>query len=58
MFSIKSVFYGKAIKIENQLKKFYSFVQIDMLLTVHSTARHNIHLQFDISVNGLEIRAV
>jgi hypothetical protein len=32
--------------------------QLVLFLTVRSTARHAIHLQFDISANALEIKAV
>jgi hypothetical protein len=55
IFLIKSVIYVKVTNVENKLEKFDSFVQPKALLTVQSTARHAIHLQFDISTNALEI---
>jgi hypothetical protein len=43
IFQIKFALYGKVIKIENELEKLDSFEQYDVLLTVQSTAHHNIH---------------
>jgi hypothetical protein len=44
-------------KTETQLETFVSFVQPNML-TVRSTARHTIHLQFNVSPTAFLIRAV
>jgi hypothetical protein len=45
------------VKVKSPLGKFDSFVKLDVL-TVRSTARHTLHLQFNISANAFEIRAV
>jgi hypothetical protein len=55
-FPIKTNLYGEVIKVE-YLEKLDSLVQRDVL-TVRSTARNAYHLQFDISANALEARAV
>jgi hypothetical protein len=66
IFSIKSVLYVNVIKAENQEEIFESFIQSDVIrsiyyfasLHVRPTARPAIHLQFNISANALETRAV
>jgi hypothetical protein len=45
-------------KVENLLVKFDSSVQPEVLLTMRSTAGNAIHLQFDGSAYGLDIRAL
>jgi hypothetical protein len=58
IFPVKSVLSVELFKIVNYQETFYSLVQLGVLLNIRSTARYTIHLQFDISANSLDIRAV
>jgi hypothetical protein len=39
IFPIKPIHYGKVVKVENQLEKFDSLVQLYVLLTVSATVK-------------------